>query len=168
VLTAFPSGLVASIPSAIPKNPVGSYQLLTGCVGRSTDAFVRASRMSGIRTRLLRRYRQTLFNAIPTELGEATIPIAVAPPIRKHTTRAATAAGEMYQPLDRKMLHNLARKHPKHQPAHSIPCQGTIMDSLTTITAGRSVTSRSEALQHRTVSTYQSGVSTRPLEERRA
>lgn len=40
--------------------------------------------------RLLRRYRQALFNAIPADFGEATILIAVAPFITEHTTRAAS------------------------------------------------------------------------------
>jgi hypothetical protein len=60
----------------------------------------RASRTPGIRIRLLRRhrhrYRQALSNAVPAELGEATILIADAPPIGKHTTRATTVVSETY------------------------------------------------------------------------
>ncbi|MBY4865157.1 hypothetical protein K6W76_01305 [Burkholderia anthina] len=71
-----------------------------------------ASRTPGFRIRLLRRYRQALSNAILAELSKATILIAVAPPIRKHTTRAATVGSETYGLLDRKMLRNRARRRP--------------------------------------------------------
>lgn len=49
VKTTFPRGQVATIPSAIPKNPVGSYQHWTDCMGESTCAFVQTSRTPSIR-----------------------------------------------------------------------------------------------------------------------
>jgi hypothetical protein len=130
VLTAFPSGLVASIPSAIPKNPVGSYQLWTDCIRGLTGAFFSGVTNTGLPNTtsavIPSRYRQVLSNAIPAELRKATILIAVARLVRKHTTRAATVVSETYRPHDRKMLRNRARRRPKHQPARSIPCQGAI------------------------------------------
>jgi hypothetical protein len=46
--TRLPPARTSTIPSPIPKNPVGSYQLSTDCIGESTCAFVERSRAQGI------------------------------------------------------------------------------------------------------------------------
>jgi hypothetical protein len=96
VKTAFPPGRVATIPSAIPKNPVGSYQLWTDCIGEPTCAIVQTSRTLGIRILLLRgyrhRYRQPPSNADLAKLEEAMILTEVAP--RSEAYNACRNRGE--------------------------------------------------------------------------
>lgn len=129
------------MPSAVPKNPVGSYQLWTDCIEGLICDLAKGSRTPCICRRSLpgyrHQYRQALSNAIQAKPKEAN-PNSASLPIGKHIMRTVTAAVERSGSRAESCCDSTPDPRPRH------PRHGAIWLAAIAIVAVRSAPFRSQ------------------------